>query len=85
MNAPGRAVNGWWDCHNNALYLEKLVHQSSADEKADAAEGAPAKPLSSLLWRPLSFPRSGASKARGAKPLDVPRAREGSPERAGPA
>lgn len=82
MNTPGRAVSGWWDRHNNALYLERLVHQSTAEEEPDNAEAPPAKAALSLLWRPISFPRRAASKARGAPAEAVPRPRESRPERA---
>jgi hypothetical protein len=84
MNTPGRAVSGWWDSHNNALYLEKLVHQSDADEKSDKAELESAKPALSLLWRPIPFPRTAASKAREARARAVPRPRGASPETAEP-
>ena len=85
MNMPGRAVSGWWDSHNNAFYLEKLVHQSDADEKSDGAEPESAKPALGLLWRPISFPRTAASKARVARAQDVPRPRQASSEQGEPA
>ncbi len=85
MNTPGRAVSGWWDSHNNAFYLEKLVHQSDADEKSDSARPDSAKPALGVLWRPISFPRSAAAKARGARAQAVPRPRPASPEGGEPA
>jgi hypothetical protein len=85
MNAPGRAVGGWWDSHNNAFYLEKLVHQSAADDQPDGAESESTKPALSLLWRPISFPRTAASKARGVRARSVPLPREASPEDGEPA
>jgi hypothetical protein len=84
MNTPGRAASGWWDSHNNALYLEKLVHQSDADEKSDGAEPESAKPALSLLWRPISFPRTAASKAREVRARAVPLPREATAERVEP-
>lgn len=56
MNTPGRTVSGWWDCRNNALYLERLVHQGKAEPKADAVVET-AAPALGLLWRPVSLPK----------------------------
>jgi hypothetical protein len=77
METPGRTVSGWWDSHNNALYLERLVHPSTADENAGDRKDASAKPAFSLLWRPISFPKSAAAKARAARADDVPQPRKG--------
>ena len=80
MNTPGRTVSGWWDCRNNALYLERLVHHAPPDEKAKDGDEPPASPAFSLLWRRISFPKSAAAKARAARSEDVPRPREGASE-----
>ncbi len=80
MGTPGNIVSGWWDCHNSAFYLDRLVHQSSADEIAEARDEAPETPALSLLWRPIPFPKSAAAKQRAALKQDVPRPRGADPK-----
>jgi len=77
MNTPGRAVSGWWDCHNNAFYLERLVRGNAPSEPQESAPSEKAEPAIGLLWRPISFPKSAAAKARAARADAVPRPREG--------
>ena len=77
MNTPGRTVTGWWDCHNNAFYLERLVRGSAEQEPPKTLSEERREPTLGLLWRPISFPKSAAAKAREARGDAVPRPREG--------
>lgn len=77
MNTPGRAVSGWWDSHNNAFYLERLVRGGGAQERPESERDGNDQPVVGLLWRPISFPKSAAAKARAARADAVPRPREG--------
>jgi hypothetical protein len=76
MNSPGRTVSSWWDCRNNALYLERLVRQGAPEENVGVQVETAKTPVFGLLWRPISFPKSASAKARTAKAQDVPRPRE---------
>ncbi len=77
MNTPGRTVTGWWNCHNNAFYLERLVRRSAAEEPPESRLEANAEPVLGLLWRPISFPKSASARARLARVAAVPPPREG--------
>jgi hypothetical protein len=76
MNTPGRSVGGWWNCHNNAFYLEKLVRGSNAEEEPQAPREERDSPLIGLLWRPISFPKSPSAKARAARADAIPQPRK---------
>jgi hypothetical protein len=67
VNTPGRTVSSWWDRHNNAFYLERLVSGSTAPEEPESRSSANERPAIGLLWRPISFPRSASAKARAAR------------------
>jgi hypothetical protein len=76
MKTPGRTVSSWWDCHNNAFYLERLVRGNTAQEKPETRRTGNGEPAIGLLWRPISFPKSGSAKARAARADAIPRPRE---------
>jgi hypothetical protein len=77
MSTPGRTVSGWWDFHNNAFHLERLVRGSAVQEPAETRPNRNAGPAIGLLWRPISFPKSASAKARAARADAIPRPREG--------
>jgi hypothetical protein len=77
MSTPGRTVSGWWACHNNAVCLERLVRGRSAQEQPETRRNGNAEPAISLLWRPISFPKSPSAKARAARAEDSVRAGSG--------
>jgi hypothetical protein len=76
MNAPGRTVSGWWNCHNNAFYLDRLVRGSTAPEPVETRPEANVAPAIGLLWRPISFRKSASEKVRAARADALARPRE---------
>jgi hypothetical protein len=80
MNTPGRTVTGWWNCHNNAFYLERMVRGGAAEEAAQPSPQPNTEPVLGLLWRPISFPKSASAKARMARAAAAPPSREGTPD-----
>jgi hypothetical protein len=66
MNTPGRTVGSWWDRHNNAFYLEKLVRGGKSREASESRPERNAEPVVGLLWRPISlWPRHSRSAPPG--------------------
>jgi hypothetical protein len=79
MNRPGRTVSGWWDRHNNAVYLETLVRGRRSDEKGKPAPKPPEDAPLGLLWRPITFRKSASSKGRETRAETIPQPRESAP------